>query len=146
MVLDELDYQFSLSLSSTKSHGDSEDLSLFSSVETQREIAMIRSKLLPLIAIEGALATELSGGVCVTGGRTGVYVRSGWKSTVTSGPGSPGMATRSVYQANRANDATGLAAKTFNGIVNELETLWRHKAVKKLVETRKLRLDESAPL
>src|SRR5258706_7189440 len=41
------------------------------------EITRLRSKLLPLIAIEDSLASELSGGVNVTGSRSDVYVRAG---------------------------------------------------------------------
>lgn len=46
-------------------------------------ISDLAQDLHPLIQLEDKLASELSGGVKVSGGKTGVFVRSGWQ--VSSG-------------------------------------------------------------
>ena len=46
------------------------------------DLSTLRTKLLPLVAVEDALASDLSGGVTVAGGRTGVFVRAGWQALV----------------------------------------------------------------
>jgi len=109
------------------------------------EIARLRSRMLPLIAIEDSLASELSGGVNVAGSRSGVYVRAGWQALVTP--------TRSWPLSNMRSPApvkTGvmapMAARQIAEMLEDIKLLWRHPAVKALLRLRKLRLDESASL
>ncbi|KAG6819953.1 hypothetical protein H0H93_007092 [Arthromyces matolae] len=109
---------------------------------TQREIGELRSKLLPLVALEDTLASELSGGVSVTGGRTGAYVRSGWQALVTTWPLAD---TRPTPAKNHTSESTVLAAKTLAMTSEAIKALWSHRAVKRLIEAKKLRLEESAP-
>jgi hypothetical protein len=104
------------------------------------EMSQLRQKLYPLIAIEDVLASELSGGISLTGGRRGVYVRSGWQALISSSAWS-----KSGRGSSPSSTAT-LAAKTLLSTKDNIDELWRHPAVKAILRLRKLRLDESAPL
>jgi len=154
MTLDELEYEFSVrskedpdaitEVPVASSSSYSLDKNGFPANEEvwQQEIGELRVKLLPLIAIEDTLASELSGGISVSGGRTGAYVRSGWQALVTTGwPLSDSRPTGKRH----APEIIQLAARTLASTVDSIKTLWRHRAVRRLVETRKLRLDESVP-
>lgn len=109
----------------------------------------LRAKLLPLIAIEDTLASNLNGGVSVAGGRTGVYVRAGWQALVMPNRSSelPGLRNMPVHgKATALAQITDLTARTLAGLVEEIEDLWQHPAVRRLLQLRMLRLDEAAPL
>lgn len=137
MILDELDYQF------TTKHVDPDTPEMdpaHIALEVQQEIAQIRAKLLPLVALESTLATELSGGVSIAGGRADAFVRSGWQAVASSKRSSLELST------NKQSEAANLVAKTLVTVRPDVDELWKHPAVKSLVELRKLRLDESAPL
>lgn len=108
----------------------------------QEDLAQLRTKLLPLVAVEDAIASDLSGGVTVAGGRTGVYVRAGWQTLVT-----PAMSR--WPGANRGNNGppvNDLVARMLAAMKDEVATLWHHPSVKTLLKYRKLRLEESASL
>lgn len=140
MILDELDYEFS---SWATGPPPPEFESLGSPDTVQSEIAELRSKLLPLVALENSLASELSGGVIVSGGRTGAHVRAGWQALVTSNRNWP---VPGVLTADKPPVVSNLAAKSLSSMQTDVRTLWRHPAVNVLLGLRKLRLDESAPL
>ncbi|KAK7692120.1 hypothetical protein QCA50_003739 [Cerrena zonata] len=106
------------------------------------ELAYLRNKVLPLVASEEALASELSGGITVTGGRKGVYVRSGWQALVT--PNRAWPLTEILATSARQTAVTNIVAKTLGANQNEIFRLWQHPAVQSLVRTNKLRLEESA--
>ncbi|CAL1705989.1 unnamed protein product [Somion occarium] len=106
------------------------------------ELAYLRNKVLPLVASEEALASELSGGITVTGGRTGVYVRTGWQALVT--PNRAWPLPDILGSSARPSAVTNIVAKTFGATQDEIFRLWRHPAVQSLVRTNKLRLEESA--
>ncbi|KAI5118923.1 hypothetical protein M0805_003747 [Coniferiporia weirii] len=121
----------------------------------QEDLAQLRTKLLPLVAVEDALARDLSGGVAVTGagGRTGVFVRTGWQALVApvtgrvwpSGWGGGGGGAT----AGQVNNAGGppvndLVARMLAATKEEVAALWRHPSVRTLLKYRKLRLEESA--
>ncbi|OSC96768.1 G-protein alpha subunit [Trametes coccinea BRFM310] len=113
------------------------------------ELALLRHKLLPLVASEDALAAELSGGITVSGGRTGVYVRSGWQALVSAGSGQA-WPLADDYRTARGKGGAGCAAlenivaKTLAAVVGEIETLWCHPGVQGLLKGNKLRLEEYA--
>ncbi|GLB45005.1 putative alpha subunit [Lyophyllum shimeji] len=155
MTLDELDYEFSVrskedpnsitevpvASSSSQTLYEDEAASANEGV-WQREIGELRLKLLPLVAIEDTLASELSGGISVSGGRTGAYVRSGWQALVTSNwP----LSDSRPRAKSHAPEVIQLAAKTLASTAESIKALWKHRAVRRLTESRKLRLDESAP-
>lgn len=129
MILDELYYDFSRP--DAKPQSD----------ESQADIAALRAKLLTLIAIEDSFANELNGGISVSGGRTGVFVRGGWQTLVSSTRTWPLGDSRP-----KSHVAATLAARTLGTLEDDIETLWRHPAVRRLLRQGKLRLDESAPL
>ncbi|KAF8893616.1 G-protein alpha subunit [Infundibulicybe gibba] len=146
MILNELDYEFSNQFTDDPDlpEPDIQEVSFHQhrTDQVQSEIADLRAKLLPLISMEDALASELNGGVSISGGRTGAFVRSGWQALVTPNLNWP----KSERTASpRALEVALLAARTLGNVSAHVETLWRHHAVKRLVELRKLRLDESAP-
>jgi G-protein alpha subunit len=135
MIFDELDYQLAFPESSPE-----DDL-------VRAEISKIRRNLLPLVAIEDTLASELSGGVSISGCRSGVCVRTGWQALVTPNLNWSGSENRKLLASNsKVCEVANLAAKTLAGGLNEVRLLWNHPYVKKLMELRKLRLEESAPL
>ncbi|KAM5536705.1 hypothetical protein V8D89_009632 [Ganoderma adspersum] len=117
------------------------------------ELGLLRNKLLPLVASEDALASELSGGIHVAGGRTGVYVRSGWQAltggngrswpladgfTTQQGPGGAGA------KGQAPSAVTNIVAKTLAAVMDEVEMLWWHPGVQSLLKGNKLRLEEYA--
>ncbi|THH27770.1 hypothetical protein EUX98_g6413 [Antrodiella citrinella] len=106
------------------------------------ELQYLRSKVLPLVASEDALASELSGGITVTGGRSGVYVRAGWQALVTSNRAWPLPDIRG--SASRPTAVTNIVAKTLLATQHEIIDLWRHPAVRNLIRSNKLYLEESA--
>jgi hypothetical protein len=135
--LDELDWDFT-----THSNLDDET---YIDPSWSIQISRIRHKLLPLVTIEDSLASELSGGVTVAGGRSGVFVRAGWQSVVTS--------TRSWPVADMqagTNSVQGVVANMAARLLVELQydvaELWQHPAVKAFLRMRSLRLEESAAL
>lgn len=107
------------------------------------DLAELRTKLLPLIAVEDTLASDLSGGVTVTGGRTGVFVRAGWQALLTPTVNRAWPAPARGASGPPPND---LVARMLTAARNEIVELWRHPSVRALVNLRKLRLEESAAL
>jgi hypothetical protein len=130
-ILDELDYYHD---AATESPSSEEELSWDSSAYVQ--ISHLRSKLLPLIAIEQSLASELNGGVSIAGGRAGIYVRPGWPTP----PHTPGSET--CTPAAIAN----LVTRTLVSVKDTIAELWQHPIVQTLIRLRKLRLEETAAL
>ncbi|KAF9455365.1 guanine nucleotide binding protein, alpha subunit [Collybia nuda] len=146
MILSELDYEFSLEpkedpsgITEVSTNGALDPAD--SSIEVQREIGELRVQLLPLVAIEDTLASELSGGVSVSGGRTGAYVRSGWQALVT--PTWP-LSENRTMEKKHAPEVILLAAKALASTSAAVEALWNHRVVKRFIQLRKIRLDESA--
>ncbi|KAG9316821.1 G-protein alpha subunit-domain-containing protein [Chiua virens] len=127
MILDELDHELANIASDDSTEGQAVAHALAPLGDVSADVSQLRSKLVALISIEDSLASELSGGVSVTGGRTGVRA-----VPATGGP-SPGVA-----------HVTNLAARTLNSTQDEVDELWKHPAVRILVDNRRIRLDESA--
>ncbi|KAI0066171.1 G-protein alpha subunit [Artomyces pyxidatus] len=140
-VLEELDYDFNNDLPPTD-----DDESDFLDPEWPYEIATLATKLLPLTSLEDSLASELSGGVTVSGGRTGVYVRAGWQALVTPTRSWPLSDIRNSISSTRTSTVANLAARQLAETQYEIAELWQHPATKALLRTRKLRLEESAAL
>ena len=146
MILDELDYELiHLPLEGT-TEGQALEKALAPLGDIASEISSLRTKLVALVAMEDLLARELSGGVSISGGRTGVFVRAGWQALVTP-LGSRGRAMRESEEgrAIRVTQVTELAARTLADVQQEIGDLWKHPAVRILMDNRRIRLDESAP-
>ncbi|KAK7448786.1 hypothetical protein VKT23_013516 [Stygiomarasmius scandens] len=136
MILDELDYE----LSRTGTENDPEETDLIEIADDDKnDILDLRTKLLPITSLHDALASELSGGVSITGGRTGVFVRSGWQTLLTPSRGWMGNLGSSKSQV------AGMAAKALNSAQDDIRKLWSHPVVKRLIDMRRVRLEESAP-
>ena len=134
MIFDELEYDFARPPDAPPDEDPLEDPST-----AQSETDALRTKLLPLVAIEDSFASELNGGISVSGGRTGVFVRAGWQGLVAPSRGRP-------LAAKPSQDVATLVAKNLSTLHQGISDLWQHPAVKRLLRLRKLRLDESAPL
>jgi hypothetical protein len=147
MILDELDHELANIGSDDSTEGQAVAHALAPLGDVSGEVSRLRSKLVALISVEDSLASELSGGVSVTGGRSGVYVRAGWQALVT--PLSPNR-SRAVPATGVPPPAvahvTNLAARTLNSSQDEVDELWKHPAVRIMLNNRRIRLDESAPL
>ncbi|EAU90930.1 hypothetical protein CC1G_02317 [Coprinopsis cinerea okayama7 len=123
MILAELDYEFA-----ARSPGD-----MHTSDDVVHQLMDVRTALLPLISMEDALASEINGGVAISGGRSGAYVRPGWQNFL------------SHNQASIALPETAMmAAKMLARVANEIRTLWEHPTVQYYIEQRKIRVEESA--
>ena len=150
MILDELDHELANIGSDETPEGQAVALALAPLGDVSGEVSHLRSKLVALISMEDSLASELSNGVSVTGGRTGVYVRAGWQALVTPlspnrsravpATGVPGVPPPAVAHV------TNLASRTLNSTQDEVDELWKHPAVRIMLNNRRIRLDESAPL
>jgi len=134
-ILDELDWDFT-------TNPNQEDEAYIDS-NWPSQISRIRHKLLPLVSIEDSLASELSGGVTVAGGRSGVFVRSGWQSVVTPTRSWP-VASPYGGSSSRPDVVANMAARLLSELQYDVDELWQHLAVKTLLRMRRLRLDESA--
>ncbi|KAI0355795.1 G-protein alpha subunit [Trametes cingulata] len=168
MILDELDWQYGLgasgadpllphphpgpspllpSTSNTSGSGSGSGSSTRSLPNPAwfPELAQLRNKLLPLVASEDALAAELSGGISVAGGRSGVYVRAGWQALVSgAGRAWPLADAYRTAMTPRQCAVTNIVAKTLAASVDEIEMLWWHSGVQSLIKGNKLRLEEYA--
>ncbi|KAH8995670.1 G-protein alpha subunit [Lactarius akahatsu] len=134
-ILDELDWDFT-------THASQEDEAYIDS-DWPAQISRIRHKLLPLVSIEDSLASELSGGVTVAGGRSGVFVRAGWQSVVTATGSWP---VTNLYGGSSSSPdiVANMAARLLSELQYDVDELWQHLAVKTLLRMRRLRLEESA--
>jgi guanine nucleotide-binding protein subunit alpha len=136
-ILDEIDWDFS-------THTNREE-EAYIDPNWPTQISYIRNKLLPLVSIEDNLASELSGGVTVAGGRSGVFVRAGWQSVVTSTRSWP-VADMHGGTSSGQGVVANIAARLLSDLQYDVAELWQHPAVKTLLRIRKLRLEESAAL
>lgn len=118
-----------------------------SSSSSTLRTSQLRVRLSPLVAAETILAERLSGGLKVAGsGKGGVFVRSGWQTT-TIGKGKG----KAKHPANNpeemeTDDLVLDVAKMLTAGRDDIVQLRNHPTVAKLVEKKKLRLEEWAEL
>lgn len=146
MILDELDHEFSTLDSDQSTEGQAVAHALAPLGDVNGEISRLRSRLVPLTSMEDSLASELNSGVHVAGGRSGVYVRAGWQALVA--PLSPNRSQAALATGGPTPGVahvTNLASRTLMSVQNEIDDLWKHPAVRILLNNRRIRLDESAP-
>ncbi|RPD68331.1 G-protein alpha subunit [Lentinus tigrinus ALCF2SS1-7] len=160
MILDELDWEYGLgvsggdplslsiapSTSGTSRSGSGSGSSTYSRANPAwfPELALLRNKLLPLVASEDALASELSGGITVSGGKTGVYVRSGWQALNSAARSWPLSEDYRLGMTPRQSAVTNIVATTLAASMDEIEYLWWHPGVQNLLKSHKLKLEEYA--
>ena len=115
-------------------------------------ITHLRLKLTALVAVEQVLADRLSGGLKITGGgKNGVYVRSGWQVRTqahlarSKGKGK----ARSTGNTPDDTDPDALLADVARKLqiaCDDIVSLRHHPAVAKLLEKKKIRLEEWSEL
>ncbi|KAF5335205.1 hypothetical protein D9611_010895 [Ephemerocybe angulata] len=130
MILSELEYEFS-----ARTEGNP-----YTTDEVMAEINRLRSALLPLVAIEDSLASEINGGVSIPGGRSGAFVRSGWQNLRSDNGQSVSEPRGFVKLPETAN----IAAKAISRSAVDITALWQHRTVQRFIEDKTIRLDESA--
>jgi len=133
MIFIELDYQSSLKIA----------FEPMGSEETQKYLSSLRLRLLPLLALETTLTSELSGGVSISGGRNGVYVRPGWQALVTP-LWNLDSEKKKPTKMTRMREVTILVARMLMQSVEDIEKLWVHEALRFYTFHRKIRLDDAA--
>lgn len=106
------------------------------------ELLALLLPLHSLIEQEDALASELSGGVKVAGGRSGVYVRAGWQALITPNRAWPLTDIRDA--ANRPTAVTNLVGESLLLAQGAIAQFWAHPLVRQLVSAHRVRLEESA--
>ncbi|KAF9263761.1 hypothetical protein L218DRAFT_999230 [Marasmius fiardii PR-910] len=136
-VMDDLEYEFSRAPgSSSAAVGDMEP---YDASETEKEeLFELRTRLLPFANLQDTLATELSGGVSISDGRTDLFVRSGWQGIRSS-------RNRSTELQASEQTVADMAAKALHAARDDITSLWNHPVIRGMVSLRKIRLGESAP-
>lgn len=119
-------------------------------------IAVLRSKLAPLMALDSQLADRLSGGIAVSGsGKGGVYVRSGWQArTIESAFGKIKGKQTANERKTRESVSTEVppdalvedVARQLADCEEDIHELWALPIVKSMIAKRRLKLDEWSEL
>ncbi|EKM54839.1 uncharacterized protein PHACADRAFT_258978 [Phanerochaete carnosa HHB-10118-sp] len=152
MLMDELDRRYGSGTSSPGSTPGTSSI-LGSSPASSDPLSSAESayplELFPLlptlqsvVAQEDALASELSGGVKVSGGRSGVYVRAGWQALITPNRAWPLTDIRDA--ANRPTAVTNQVAGSLLQAQGVIAQFWTHPLVRQLVASQRVRLEEPA--
>lgn len=108
------------------------------------DLLPLHSTLSSLISQEDALASELSGGIKVSRGRSGVYVRAGWQALITPNRAWPLTDIRD--SADRPTTVTNQVAGSLLASQRLVAEFWSHPMVRRIVSTTRVRLEESAAL
>lgn len=118
-------------------------------------IAAMRRRLTPLLATDSQLAHRLSGGVTISGGKSGVLVRSGWQARATEKVGKHfhKSASETDFRRGREPDFEDdgeilleEVGRMLSLLKEDIRELWGHPTVKGLIMKRKLKLDEWSEL
>lgn len=119
---------------------------------TRSSITQLRLRLTALVAIERALADRLSGGLKITGGgKNGVYVRSGWQvntqvSTARKKGKGKARSTGNTPEDVDPDELVSDVAHRLQIARDDILALRHHPAVVKLLEKKKIRLEEWSEL
>jgi guanine nucleotide-binding protein subunit alpha len=115
----------------------------------------MRRRLTPLLATDSQLAHRLSGGVTISGGKSGVLVRSGWQARATEKVGKHfhKSASETDFRRGREPDFEDdgeilleEVGRMLSLLKEDIRELWGHPTVKGLIMKRKLKLDEWSEL
>ncbi|OCH94427.1 G-protein alpha subunit [Obba rivulosa] len=136
----------------------------FSPASADLQLAALRARLSPLLAVEQSLTDRLSGGVNVSGsGKGSIFVRSGWQARTfgmafgrprtSSGRPSIDEPRASLDGERRSKEAPVDAeqdklaedvSKVLIEYQDDVQELWQHPNVQRLRARRKLKLEEWA--
>lgn len=122
MILSELEFEFE-----TRKYNDRSATDLI----VQHLSLNVRTTLLPLIAMEDALASEINGGVAIPGGRSGAFVHSGWQYS------------KSHHIGLKLPETATMVAKTLSKVSDDIKALWQHPTVQQYIAQGKIRVEES---
>ena len=112
---------------------------------TSFKMTELRVRLSPLVAAEPILADRLSGGLKVSGsGKGGVFVRSGWQTTTIGKGKSRAREPGSSPNLMDTNELVEDVANMLTGSKEDIIALRSHPHVRKLIEKKRLRLEEWA--
>lgn len=136
-ILEELDYEFS--------YEQHEPTSPWADPASgwRGQLSTLRTKLISLVALEQALASELRGSVAVAGNKPGMFVKSNWLALTGSERRRPGI---DLWGERTGPDPHDVVARVLSSNSLEVEQLWGHPSVKALLRLRKLKLEDSAAL
>jgi guanine nucleotide-binding protein subunit alpha len=115
-------------------------------------ITQLRLRLSALVAVEHVLADRLSGGLKITGGgKNGVYVRSGWQvmtqAHLARGKGKgKARSTGNTPDDTDPDELIADVARRLQIAREDIMCLRSHQAVTKLLEKKKIRLEEWSEL
>lgn len=119
---------------------------------TRSSVTQLRLRLTALVNIEHVLADRLSGGLKITGGgKNGVYVRSGWQVTTqgnttrSKGKGKA-RSTGNTPDEIDPDELVSDVARRLHIAHDDILSLRNHTAVIKLMEKKKIRLEEWSEL
>jgi guanine nucleotide-binding protein subunit alpha len=119
---------------------------------TRSSVTQLRLRLTALVAVEQVLADRLSGGLKITGGgKNGVYVRSGWQVTTqvgvirNKGKGKA-RSTGNTPEDVDPDELVADVARRLQIARDDITSLRHHPAVTKLLEKKKIRLEEWSEL
>jgi hypothetical protein len=146
---------------------DEEDGEALDLAPHREHLLALRTRLLPLLALEDALSIELSGGASIGdasarnstktgGGSKSAYARPDWQALfspwfaertgASPAVASSAAAARGASGAGLGASAAEMAARQLAAVRKEVGALWASPAVGMLVRTRRVELDECAPL
>jgi hypothetical protein len=115
-------------------------------------ITQLRLKLTALVGVEQILADRLSGGLKITGGgKNGVYVRSGWQVTTqahlarSKGKGKA-RSTGNTPEDADPDELLADVARKLQIARDDIMALRHHPAVTRLLEKKKIRMEEWSEL
>jgi hypothetical protein len=109
----------------------------FATEEIREDVDALRFRLLPMMALEGLLAAELSEGMKVTGRPS--FLHSGWQSYTPSDKSDANKRT------SRTSELAHLGARTLASVADDIKMLWTHAITRFYIEKRKIPLIDSVP-
>lgn len=131
----------------TRTPSPDPDYASSSSSSSTPRTSHLRMRLSPIVAAETILAERLSGGLKVVGsGKGGVFVRSGWQTTTIGKGKGKAKLPSSNPEEMETDDLVLDVAKMLTAGRDDIIQLRNHPTVAKLVEKKKLRLEEWAEL
>ena len=119
---------------------------------TRSSVTQLRLRLTALVAVEQVLADRLSGGLNITGGgKNGVYVRSGWQVTTQVSPTrnkgkGKARSTGNTPEDTDPDELVADVARRLQIARDDIASLRHHPAVTKLLDKKKIRLEEWSEL
>lgn len=109
--------------------------------EIREELTSLRVRLLPFMALESLLASEVNGGTTYAGGQPEPLVRHGWQSRIV-----PAWKLKCNFsqRTSRRWDLAVLGGRTLANVVDDIDKLWSHWVTRFYIKKRKIPLSDNA--